>query len=142
MEKTKWIKPDFELEVFVPNNYISACCVTIQHTIKEVNLANYYIFVDNGNGVWDGGYFEGEGNDRVWNGPDQLIDYTPGDHDQGHSGHCMAFDYITYHALFVWQKDSEGNIIDGTKSSYSFVKISQTHKQDYYLRDPLDKNAS
>ncbi|MBR4366002.1 MAG: hypothetical protein IKP43_04380 [Bacteroidaceae bacterium] len=59
MKKNTWIKPEFEVETFVPNNYIALCSLTIEHS----NLQGYVIVDVNNNGKYDGsGVFDNEGN--------------------------------------------------------------------------------
>ena len=138
MNKKTWIKPNFELELFVPNHYIAGCTVLpgdkvkITHTIdKEVDLSSDYLFRDGLNGVWDGGHFDGD--NWIGNG-DDVLEYTiPADHDHGHNDQCMVIETIQNPAYFSISK----NNINGTPKSFARIKIAQTHSQVYYLLNPL-----
>ena len=50
MKKNTWILPEFELETFVPNNYIALCSLTIE----PLNNLTGYVIVDTNNNGWDG----------------------------------------------------------------------------------------
>ena len=49
MKKNTWIQPDFEVETFVPNNYIALCSLTIE----PLNNLTGYVIVDTNNNGWD-----------------------------------------------------------------------------------------
>ena len=50
MKKNTWIQPEFEVETFVPNNYIALCSLTIE----PLNNLTGYVIVDTNNNGWDG----------------------------------------------------------------------------------------
>lgn len=59
MKKYTWIKPDFELESFIPNDYIAACGLQLG---KET-VSGYAVRDINQNGSYDGdGLFDASGN--------------------------------------------------------------------------------
>ena len=51
MKKNTWIKPEFEIEAFVPNNYIAACQLTIG---PVANMTGYAFEDRNENRTFDG----------------------------------------------------------------------------------------
>ena len=51
MKKNTWIQPEFEVESFVPNNYIALCSLVIE---PLNNLTGYVIVDTNSNGHFDG----------------------------------------------------------------------------------------
>lgn len=73
MKKSIWKKPEFEVETFVPNNYIAACYITLE---GGGPLTGYIWEDENGNGQLDfetfgtideNGYIQGyEGEDFYW----------------------------------------------------------------------------
>ncbi|MBR3454828.1 MAG: hypothetical protein IKH26_05865 [Bacteroidaceae bacterium] len=142
MKKKIWMKPDFDLEIFVPNHYIAACFlpgnnVKIVHSLKdEYNSSHYYLFADGGNGVWDGGYFEDAENTNWHSYGDDFIS-QPGDHDQGHPGHCLQIATIINPAVYALPKSD----INATPKSFAYIQVTQTG-QRYYLMNPLSSCGS
>ena len=140
MKMNIWMKPDFELELFVPNHYIAACCPnggvkvgTIAHQyLKAIDIGSYYIWLDNGNGVLDGSFENG-----AWVGDDVLLQENPAisDADQGIGNHkCHSYDMLD-ETVYLVQSHMGGPV-----HSYYHVRVhpsehGQGSHHDYHLRD-------
>ena len=128
MEKNIWMKPDFELELFVPNNYIAACCPTatgqgidggvvvgnVAHQIlSNLDDGSWNIWIDsNGNGVVDGGSFV-NGSWVADEYGDQLISKSqvPADSNQGIGNKkCHAFSFEPGYPTYLAQLKGGGTV--------------------------------
>ena len=74
MKKNTWIKPEFEIEAFVPNNYIAACPITIG---PAANMTGYAFVDGNNNQTFDGilGQIDTSQTDEFGSSP--MTNYVP-----------------------------------------------------------------